>query len=761
MAFLRRICVETILLAVAAAGLSSGVQGQSQTTSAIRGSVVREDDTGVADATVTIRHTLNGTERSVLTDAEGHFTLLLLQPGGPYVVTASRLGFSEAMEEGIQLQVGETHTVRLVLEEQPLELEGVTVSVERSEIFDREQVGPAMLLNERAVQSIPVPSRNVMDLSVLSPLVHTTETGGFSIGGQNDRYNSILVDGLLNNDAFGLTAGGIPGGQAGAKLLPLDAVAQYEVLVAPYDASLSGFAGGVLNAVTRSGTNEWQMDAFAIGRDDALMGDLTLPSGPAKAAGIQRTLLGISAGGPLVRDRGHIFTSGEFERRSQPPSGYNLGRDPAELVGIVPGAMEAFQAYFDNAWGVETGKAGAYSLDQTLGNVFTRADWSFDNGNRLTVRNVFAYAANHDSPNRAPFEPYELSSNAVMRRSTSNTASAQFFLDMGNRGGNEISLTVQRITDDADPTVPWPQVEAVLSSPDLSFTATRPVRVGSQFFAQENHLAQNRIQLANTLTLAGGRNTWTLGVLGTWYDIHHRYLPGATGDWYFPSWVDVLNNAPQRFQQAVLLDGQAPSVVFHVAEAGAFLQDQIEVGKGLTLRAGLRLDLPFVLDHPAANTRVLAFFGRSTAEIPSGMVLLSPRLGFNWQAGGRLRTQIRGGAGLFTGQLPHVWLSNAFENTGLRFVTRLCTGRWTDDPLTGNTSPPFDPNVPPESCLFGIPTEVRVVTIFEKGFHYPRTRPCCPWWGTEVPPGPTSESRPRTAFTPSASFLVTTRSSWP
>jgi hypothetical protein len=720
MDWIRRRAFPLSLSLLALGWLPSPAAPQSQTTSAVRGIALRSDGSGIPEALVRIRHDLTGAERTVLTDREGRFLLALLQPGGPYTLTISLLGYADGVEEGMLLQVGETRTVEMILEEQAVEVEGVSVRVERGEIFSRHQQGPVTLLNERTLRAIPLPSMDIMDVTVLSPLVRTTEAGGFSIGGQNDRYNAILVDGLLNQDAFGLTAGGIPGGQAGAKLLPIDAVSQYEILVAPFDIRLSGFAGGVMNAVTKTGTNEWQLRGFAVGRHEALMGDLTLPSGAADASGIQRTLLGLSAGGPIIKGKAHFFLASEFERRSQPPSGYNLGRDPARLVGIQPEAMEAFQAFFRQELGVEPGLADAYTLDQELANVFARVDWNYDGGSRLTLRHNFARARNDDSPNRSPFQPYELSSNAVLRSSASYNTSAQFFLDLGNRGGNEIDLTIQRTTDRAEPEAVWPQVEAVLTSPALSFTATRPVRAGAQFFAQENDLVQTSVRLSNTLTLAHGHGTWTLGVQGTWYDIEHTYIPGALGEYFFPSITDVFNNAPQRFERTVLEEGQAPGVQFNVAEAGAFLQDRMEFGEGLTISLGLRMDLPFVLDKPEENARILSFFQRSTSQVPSGMVLLSPRLGFNWQREGRLKTQVRGGAGLFTGQLPHVWLANAFENTGLRSVTQLCTGRWTDDPLTGNTAPPFDASQTAPTCLVGPPREVRVVTMFEEGFAYPQ-----------------------------------------
>lgn len=707
------------LAAALLAGAPTGLSAQSQTTSAMRGIVVDVDGVPIADATVRVRHALTGAERTVVTSVQGRFLALLLQPGGPYALTVTRIGYAESVEEGVELQVGETYTARIVLRAQAVEVEGVAVDVERSAIFNPNQVGPATLLDQRAVESVPILSRDITELAILSPLVRTTESGGFSVGGQNDRYNALLVDGLLNKDAFGLTAGGVPGGQAGAKLLPIDAVAQYEILVAPYDARLSGFAGGVMNAVTKTGTNDWRTRVFAVGRHSSLMGDLTLPSGAAEASGVQRTLLGATVSGPIIPDKAHFLVATEFERRSRPPSGYNSGRDLPALVGIEPAALQAFQSFFDDAHGVETGVVGTYPLTQTLANVFARVDWNFDGGSRLTARNVFAYADNDESPNRAAFEPYEFSSNAVFRRSASNTTSVQFFSDFGNRGGNEIDLTVQRTTDRTTTASDYPQVEAVLRSPDGAFTATRPVRVGAQFYAQSNDLAQTSARLTNTLTLVRGRNTWTMGALGTWYDIEQTYLPGARGDWFFASWTDVQNNAPQRFQRTVLLDGQEPGIRFNVTELGAFVQDHLELG-ALTLRFGLRLDMPFVVDRPEENERILAFFGRSTTYMPSAQFLLSPRLGFNWQTGARLRTQVRGGAGLFTGQLPYVWLANAFHGTGLRSVVESCSGRWTDDPPTGNTTPPFDPRDPNPTCLIAPARVTRSATFFDDGFTYPQ-----------------------------------------
>jgi hypothetical protein len=702
--------------------LVPGTSGaQSRTTSAVRGTITTADGVPLAGVDVVFRHEGMGVERTAVTNALGRFIITVLPPGGPYSLRATHIGYAELARTDVRLQVGETHTFELVLEEQAVAVEGVTVEVERTEVFNPSQVGPATRLDEVTLDAIPVLSRDLLDLAVLSPLVKTTEGGGFSVLGQNDRYNALLIDGIPGQDVFGLTAGGVPGGQAGAKMIPLDAVAQYEILVAPFDVRLSGFTGGVMNAVTRTGTNDWWMRVAAVHRNEALMGDLELPSGAVQASGVDRSLFALSVGGPIVRDRAHVFVATEFERRRQPPTGFNLVRDDPSLIRISPESVAGFSDVFESSFGVQTGIPGPYPLRQELGNVFARVDWNLSDRNRLTVRNVFARASNDRSPNRSPFEPYELSSNAVHNTSTNNATSLQLFSDLGRLGGNELNLEIRRSSDRSSPVSGFPQVEIDLRSSIGGASFTRGLRVGSQFFAQDNDLEQTSFRLTNSLTLARrGYSSVVLGVTGAYYRFANRFLPGADGDWFFANMDDLRLNAPQRFQRSVLAEGHDPAVEFSVLEWGGFAQYQMDAGKGLTMRFGIRADVPHVLGRPGRNPGIHEWLGHDTSKLPSGNVLISPRWGFNWQSEGRLRTQVRGGAGLFTGQLPFVWLSNAFHNDGLRSVTQVCEGRWTDEPPTGNTVPMFDPASPPETCLRGDFMNINTVVLLEEGFRYPQ-----------------------------------------
>lgn len=681
--------------------------GQSRTSSAIRGTVAQESGAPVVGAEVVVRNVGTGAERAALTNENGAFLVLLLQPGGPYTVTIRSLGLAEYRRAGVTLPVGETTAMEVVLRTEAVELEGLDVEVDRAAVFDRDLVGPTTRLSEERLESTPLISRDVMELALLSPLVKPTESGGFSIAGQNDRYNAILIDGVLNKDVFGLTSGGVPGGQAGAKLIPLDAVSQYEVLVAPFDVRLSGFTGGVMNAVTRTGTNDWRVRASAVHRAEALMGDLELITGPVEASGVDRSLLALSVGGPIAQDRAHFFVAGEFEERNQLPVGYNLFRDDPSLIRISTDRITELQELFEGATGLETGTAEAYPLGRTLSNVFARVDWNLARGHRLTARNVFARASNDETPNRTGFDPYGLSSNALFRTSTSNTTSLQLFSDVSGWGSNELEVSVAQSTDDTRAAADWPQVEVELISSVDGSSYQRSVRLGGNFFGQENHLSQTAFRVTNTLDIPRGDDgVLTLGVTGSYLDMAHAYLPGARGEYIYEGLTALQNDTPARYQRGLLVDGASPEVTFQAAEWGAFIQNQMRPGKGLSLRVGLRVDVPYVLSAPPENVDVVDYFGYSTSNLPSGNFLISPRWGVNWQSGGEHRTQVRAGGGMFAGQTPYVWLADAFHNDGSRSTTQVCIG---------DAAPGFGTPAPSQGCAMQ-----RNVVVFESGFRFPQ-----------------------------------------
>ncbi|MDA0311551.1 MAG: carboxypeptidase regulatory-like domain-containing protein [Gemmatimonadetes bacterium] len=333
---------------LATLGFPAMSAAQSANTSAIRGTIRMPDGAAVAGAAVSLLHSTTGSRYERLTDNDGRFALRLLPPGGPYTLTVSGLGFGTVVEEDIALRLGETLELEIAVVQVAIALEGLRVELDRDPVFRIPQVGPATFVDRTTLTALPILSRDLTELSILSPLVKTSDDG-FSVAGQNDRYNAVLIDGSLTKDVFGLTPGGTPGGRAGARLIPIEAVAQYEVLIAPYDTRLSGFTGGVMNAVTRTGTNTWEGSAFTYSRTAALTGDLTLPGFTVEPSGVSRDLYGFSLGGPIIQDRLHIFIAGELEERGQPPNGFNIGRDNSILTRVSQETIDALGSIFSSS----------------------------------------------------------------------------------------------------------------------------------------------------------------------------------------------------------------------------------------------------------------------------------------------------------------------------------------------------------------------------------------------------------------------------
>jgi hypothetical protein len=705
---------------LAAFWLPLGAAAQSASTSAIRGTVRTADGAAVAGAAVELRLESTGASYGRLTSADGRFALRLLPPGGPYVLTVSGLGFSTVQEADIQLRLGEMLDLDITVQQQAIPLAGLRVELERDAVFRIPQIGPATFVDRNTVSSLPLLSRDLTELSVLSPLVKTSD-GGFSIAGQNDRYNAVLIDGSPMKDVFGLTAAGTPGGRAGARLIPLEAVAQYEVLIAPFDTRLSGFTGGVMNAVTRTGTNRWEASGFAYLRNPALTGDLTIPGFTVEPSGVSRDLYGFSLGGPLLRDKLHFFVAGEFEQRGQPPNGFNLGRDNPILTRVSQGTIDSLSIAFGSTYQLDIGDASDYVLERTVGNVFARLDWRINRQHRVSVRHVFAGADDDAVPNRTAFESYELSSNTVDLSSRSYATTLQALSTFG-AWSNEAHATVQTVSDASTPRATWPQVEVETHSALGGLGVNRSVRIGSRYSSQADDLKQKTLLLSDVLSAEWGEHTTTFGISAARYSIDQLYLPGSAGYYRFGSIGAVSNNTLLYYERSLLAEGQPSRIAFDVWELAGHVQDELRATDQLTLTYGLRLDVPVLPVRPDENLDVQRLFGKSTNVVPTRQLLFSPRLGFRWQSDGDRITQVRGGMGLFLGRPPLVWLANAYANTGLRNTTLVCDGGPNvDGNGSDNRAPFFDPRAPPTTCVASTPASLRrAVTLFDENFQFPQ-----------------------------------------
>jgi len=705
-----RLPLATALLAVLAmAGGAPHLHAQGVTTAGISGRITDPDGGPIAGVLIEVLHEGTGVAVRATSDDAGRFRVANLRPGGPYTLTASRIGLRAARREAISLSIGQLLVVDIALSAEAVEMPAISVRVESDPVFDRTRMGSVTKIDQPTLERLPTISRDFTEFAQLSPLVKVDEEG-IAVAGSNLRFNNIQIDGALNQDVFGLSPTGVAGGQARGRVIPLSAIEELQVLIAPFDVRQSGFTGGVLNAVTRSGTNEWEGSAFAYYRDDWLVGDVVVGRESRDPGTLQDVLGGFDLGGPLIRDRLHVFAAGEFERRRSPPSGFQIGLDDPRLTLLSPDSVDRFREILAG-YGADAGEAGSYTLENDLANVFARLDLAIDDRNSAMVRYGYALANDDPAPNRLPGDAYELSSNGTRVQSLSHSVVAQWLSTFDERISNDLLVNAQFLRDTERPNSLFPRVELEMFSDVGGGVVRGRLRAGSNYLAQASALDQDILQVTDAVTIALADHRLTLGAGLERFAIRRLYLPGFLGSYRFDSLAGLEANAPSQYDVSLNLDGPTRPVSFAVNQFSGFVQDELSIGEALNVRLGVRVDIPTMTDAPATNPDVAGTYGIETGRLPSGNPLFSPRIGFNLRLGER-RTQIRGGAGLFTGRPPFAWLSNAYQNTGLSRGFLTCTN--------GN-APGFSLQAS-TTCTdgTGVGSAIPVVNGFDPDFRFPQ-----------------------------------------
>ena len=518
------------------------------------------------------------------------------------------------------------------------------------------------------------------------------------------------MDGALNQDVFGLSTNGVAGGRAGGRVIPLEAVEQFQLEVAPFDIRQSGFTGGALNAVTRSGTNEFETSAFGFFRGSGLVGELVIDD-VSTVPELSTSRAGFTAGGPIRRDRAHFFIAGEWERVRQPPTGFHVGESDPLRLSLVADSVARMRSLLQG-FEVDPGAASSFGLENRLANLFARFDWEMGERHDAMFRYSFAVAQDDTDPNRLPGDAYELSSNGTAIRSRSHSAVFRLVSSLGNRLSNELSANVQILSDDENASAAFPQVKVRVDGEVGDLFVTRDVRAGAQFFAQENGLRQTVVQLSDNLSHDVGDHQLLIGASGTLFDFDRNFVPGVLGSYEFNSLEDLALNRPSRYEVTIPNSAQGGNPEFAVWEWALYAQDEWEAHERLTLRAGLRMDVPVFGGRPEPNLELQRELEIHQGELPNAGFTWSARAGLNWRPFDG--TQLRIGTGLFTGRPAFAWLANAFQNNGLALTTLVCR----DD-----RAPAFDPSQPaPTECNGGpgVGTSPPIINYFDRDFRFPQ-----------------------------------------
>ena len=670
---------------------------QGVTTGAIAGIATDAAGAPLEGARAVAVHGPSGTTYAAVTRADGRFTMPGMRVGGPYRVSISLVGYRQEVQDGITVTLGRTSDLRFALQQVTVELEAITVTATPGTVFSSERTGAATTVSREQIAHLPTISRRVEDLLRLTPQ-YSPMSFGFSFAGQDNRLNNTTIDGSYFNTSFGLA--GQPGDRTGVTPISLDALEQIQVNIAPYDVRQGNFVGAGVNMVTKSGANEFSGSVFYNTRNNDFVGTNAGPN-EFDPGSFKYHNVGISVGGPIIRNRLFFFSSFESDGQTQPGTTFRARTDPTEAVGgnvtrVLADTLDALSSYLQTNFNYATGPYQGYDFEIPSTRFLARLDYNVNDRNKLSLRyNLLNSSSDILMSNSS-------SLGLGSRRSSLNSlnfANSNYAILENIRsivgewnssfGGNKSNnLIVGYNTSDESRKIispPWfPEVEIFQGTSNYTTFGFEP-------FTPANQLRYHSYQLQDNFTLYMPQHSVTLGVSVEKYHSTNVFFPGAQSVYVYNSRADFYADADEylanptrtvspvtlrRFQvrYSNIVGQSEPVQPLDVLYSGAYVQDEWRPGRNLTLTAGLRVDAPKFKNTAYTNAVADTMTFRdasgapvqySSGSLPGVNLLFSPRFGFNYDVGGEQKTQIRGGTGIFTGRPAYVWISNQIGNTGV------------------------------------------------------------------------------------------------
>ncbi len=693
------------------------------TTSGITGKVTTEGE-AVIGATIQAVHVPSGTHYGTTTNLNGRFDIQGMRAGGPYKVEISYVGYETKVYNELYLQLGEALTLKVNLKEDSKELNEIVV-VGRSGL-DANKTGAAMSINAKQIQNMPSISHSIADITRLNPQINVSQSGAMTFAGASNRYNSFQVDGAMNNDVFGLTSNGQNGGQAGSQPISLETIDQIQVNVAPFDVRQSGFTGGSINAITKSGTNEFHGSLYGDWNNQNLIGSkykMMNGKNSEKYEEQQEYHFGATIGGPIIKDKLFFFANFEKANKTYPnkygyrssaskltPSGAN-GVDGWEVVDQIINFITESSSKQRYTYIPSLANPDIYQKSTKAG---LKLDWNINDKHKAMVswRLNDAKQLNGGS-NASTFKAADQQYDFV---SNTNTFTAELQSRFSQSVANELRVSYVRVRDHRDPIAAAPMIQ-------ISGVGNGTFAAGTEYSSAANALDQDTYTFTDNFTLYKGNHTFTFGTHNEFYNFKNLFIQNYYGCYYFNSPDDFYGFANGDYtklkqyyytcaNEAVTGDPHW-AAEFGAGQLGFYVQDKWDVTDNFQLTYGLRADVPLCFDTPtenptfnnyaksmydkygeiAANYSNLAAQAYNAGDIEaanaydrqwyetdqirqrwdcktnqkmSSAPMWSPRIGFRWKLDDASKYVLRGGAGVFTGRIPFVWLSNNISNTGIQ-----------------------------------------------------------------------------------------------
>jgi hypothetical protein len=698
----------TFVFAVCAAMLLAPVASAQVTTGNITGVVeTKSDHSALPGVTVEAVHVPTGTHYTAVTGSNGRFTIPNARVGGPYRVTASLEGFKPIEAKTVDVRLGESTEVPMAMELAAVS-EAITVTARADDVINPNRTGSTSAVSTEQIETLPTVNRQIQDFARTNPYVNTSLTGDGTfmfIAGRNNRYNNIQIDGAVNNDLFGLSSSGTPGGGSGTQPISLDAVGSLQVVVSPYDVRQGGFTGGGINVVTRSGTNDLEGSVFGTKRNEQYLGE---DASGNKAKAFDQTQYGGRVGGPIMRDRLFYFLSGESNKQNS-PDGTSADGSTTTVYKGSPNAQEVAD-YLKSTYNFDPGPLGDLVFKTKSKLFFGRLDANIGAQHNLTLRHNYIDANNDNSPSSYTrtatkwYYPTNIYQFPSVTHSTVGQLNSVFSANTYNEG----RVGYQTIREHRTTPVLFPTVELGPGTERNSVMQT-----GMERFSGANALNQDILELTDDFTWIKGNHSMVFGTHNEMFKFANTFISDFYGYYHFPSFDAFKLNKPDiyRIGYATGDDPKAPTA-FRAAQYSLYANDQWHLSHGWTVNFGLRADKPHFGNQPTFNPLVQTEIGYNTSDIPSESITWEPRIGFNWDIASAGKQQLRGGVGVFQGRAPFVWISNNYGGTGIGTLQLGCVA-------PSCTPPAFnpDPNNQPRNLGAGA---VPAIALSDPDFKFPR-----------------------------------------
>ncbi|SDK65018.1 Carboxypeptidase regulatory-like domain-containing protein [Catalinimonas alkaloidigena] len=728
-------------------GLPRGVWAQGVTTASISGTVADQTGESLPGATILARHQPTGTEYGTITDASGRFTLQNMRIGGPYLIQVSFVGYAPLEENNVNLSLGENRRFAFTLSEESTQLAEIVVTGQADDVFNSGRTGAGSNFSNEEITQLPTISRSLSDYTRLTPQAGANNT----FGGRNAGYNNITINGALFNNVFGLA--GTIGGQTNSEPISLDAIEEIQVNLSPYDVTQGTFTGAGINAVTRSGTNEFSGSLYYFTRnfgDSPFIGkkldgsDSPLPSFTLNNKGFR-------VGGPILKNKLFFFVNGEMQRRGDPPSPNYVASRPglsgSDVSAVSAADLDQLSTFLREKYGYDPGPYENYTLRSDSDKLTARLDFNVSKNHVLTLnyyylksyRDVNPSSSGALSNGRGPSNT-NLPFLAAFYRINNNMNSiiGELNSNLGNKLSNKFQAGFTAMRDFRESSGGIFPLVDIGNGSGLQSTA-----FGYEPFSANNILNTNTFQISDNVTYFAGKHTLTLGTYNEFYKFENGFAPTYYGQFQFNTFEDFYNSAngvtnpdsisatnpngyvsgPLRYQLrwSTNPDGSFPLVETKASQLAFYAQDEFQATPTLRITGGLRVDIPIINQEIARNESAAALSFRDgyqilTDRVQKSQLLWSPRLGFNWDVKGDKSTQIRGGTGIFTGRVPYVWISNQASNNGVLFGSLDARGT-VDAPLYQyQFNPDVNAYIPPDR----LPNSSYNLAVTDRNFKFPQ-----------------------------------------